>query len=51
MGFYVALVDAERCNVCGTCVDICPLDLIEIKDGRAVVSDGCMGCGACITDC
>ncbi len=44
------VVDEERCNVCGLCLDIgCP----AIAPGEDFVSitDGCTGCGLCIEVC
>lgn len=30
-------IDTTKCNVCGTCVDICPVEVLEIRDKRLVV--------------
>ena len=47
-----AIVNAETCNACGECVEVCPLDAIEIKDDIAVVDeDTCGDCGACVDAC
>ena len=47
-----AIVNQETCNGCGDCVDSCPLDAIEITDGKAVVDeDTCGDCGACVDVC
>ena len=51
-GFMAAVVDAEKCTGCETCVESCPLDAISMKDGLAVVdADTCGDCGACIDVC
>jgi Fe-S-cluster-containing hydrogenase component 2 len=47
-----AVVDAEKCTGCETCVDSCPLDAIKMKDSLAVVdADTCGDCGACVDVC
>lgn len=47
-----AVVDAEKCTGCESCVDSCPLDAIEMQDDIAVVdTDTCGDCGACVDAC
>jgi NAD-dependent dihydropyrimidine dehydrogenase PreA subunit len=47
-----AIVNQETCNGCGDCIDSCPLDAIELNDGKAVVDeDTCGDCGACVDVC
>lgn len=47
-----AVVNAENCSGCGSCVDACPVEAIEMKDDIAVVdADTCTDCGACIDAC
>jgi UDP-glucose 4-epimerase len=41
----------DDCNGCGACEKICFLQVIEIKDGKAVIGEGCVGCGRCSTVC
>lgn len=46
------IVDVEKCNACGDCVDACPLDAIEMKDGKAAIDgETCGDCGACVDVC
>ncbi|MDW5562390.1 MAG: 4Fe-4S binding protein [Methanomassiliicoccus sp.] len=49
---YSASVDAELCNSCGKCAEVCAFDAI-VADKKTVVYDvaKCMGCGACVTLC
>ena len=46
-----AKVDQKKCNGCGTCKDICPVNAIKIENERAVISDDCVECGACVNQC
>lgn len=46
-------VDAGKCDGDGTCVDVCPVDVFEIREGKAVVAnnDECLVCRACEVQC
>jgi len=44
-------VNLKKCTGCGSCVDICPVQAIDIKKDKAVISDECVECGACINEC
>ncbi len=49
---YLAGVDADLCNGCGTCVDMCPMEAIELVDDLARIDDSrCIGCGVCAYHC
>lgn len=41
----------ENCVGCGTCVDTCGFNAIQIINGKAVHNDQCRGCGRCVTYC
>jgi ferredoxin len=47
-----AIIDAEKCEGCESCVDVCPTDAITMVDGKAVVDpEECGDCGACVDEC
>jgi electron transport complex protein RnfB len=51
---YYAVVNAEACNGCGTCVKRCQVNAVKIdaKAGIARINlDRCIGCGNCVTSC
>jgi len=43
----------ERCVGCGRCVDVCPHQVFEMEQKKAVLldKDACMECGACALNC
>ncbi len=44
-------VKQSECVGCGACVNTCPFGAIEMKDGKAVITDACTSCGACVEAC
>lgn len=52
MGYNVN-VDADKCVGCGECVDVCPVEVCEIKDGKSepVNAEECLGCESCVEVC
>jgi ferredoxin len=49
---FYAVVDAELCKGCGTCIKRCQLAARVIVDGKATVNlDRCIGCGNCVVTC
>lgn len=46
-------LDAEKCNGCRLCVDVCPQGVFEMVEKRARIfdRDACMECGACALNC
>lgn len=49
---YKVTRDADSCELCGTCVDCCHFDAIEIADGAYVYRpENCYGCELCVENC
>ncbi|MGC9024727.1 MAG: 4Fe-4S binding protein, partial [Chloroflexia bacterium] len=45
-------VREERCSGCGVCLESCPQEAIQLREGRAWVdATRCNGCGACVEVC
>ncbi len=47
------LVNEELCIGCGECVDVCPVEVFELQDDKAVPVnvDECLGCESCVEVC
>jgi NAD-dependent dihydropyrimidine dehydrogenase PreA subunit len=45
--------DAELCNGCAKCVEVCPHAVFEMDGRKAVLArpSACMECGACQLNC
>ena len=41
-------VDTEKCVGCGECVDVCPVEVYEMADGKSNPAhyEECLGCGS-----
>jgi electron transport complex protein RnfB len=49
---FYAGVDSDLCSGCETCLSLCQMDALAIKDSIASVNlDRCIGCGVCVTGC
>ncbi len=49
------VIDDKKCTVCGTCVEICPMEIFVKEEKKVVVepkkSNECIGCRACEVQC
>jgi electron transfer flavoprotein alpha subunit len=45
------IIDKDLCTGCGSCVDECPFEAIELIDDVAASNDKCTLCGACVDVC
>ena len=43
--------DAQKCSLCGTCVEKCPFGALSIESAGIVVSESCRMCGLCVRHC
>jgi NAD-dependent dihydropyrimidine dehydrogenase PreA subunit len=52
MGYKIT-VDEEKCIGDGECVDVCPVEVYELQDGKAVPvhMEECLGCESCVEVC
>jgi ferredoxin len=49
---FVASLDTETCQGCGTCVERCQMEAVYLDDGQAILDlSRCIGCGLCVTTC
>ncbi|MFX0099623.1 MAG: indolepyruvate ferredoxin oxidoreductase subunit alpha [Candidatus Hodarchaeota archaeon] len=49
---FIAKINEEECSGCETCVDMCPMEAIEMKDYKATINENkCIGCGVCAHFC
>lgn len=49
---YVARVDTDRCEGCGTCLGYCQFEALSLgREAVRVDWDRCMGCGVCVDQC
>ncbi len=46
------VIDREKCNLCGKCVDLCQFDAISINNQQLAINNYfCEGCAACAAIC
>ncbi len=49
---YLPEVEEDICVGCGTCVEKCPMQAIDLVENIAVInSSRCIGCGVCVHHC
>ncbi len=46
-------VDEDKCEGCEECVDVCPVEVFEMVDGKSspVNAEECLGCESCVEVC
>ncbi len=45
------IVNLEKCTGCETCLEACPFDAIDFKDGKAYINEYCNACMSCLAGC
>ena len=45
------IIDKDLCTGCGSCIDECPFEALDLIDELAVVNEKCTLCGACVDVC
>ena len=50
---FIPTVDTDKCIGCGECVEVCPVEVFELEDEKAVAAnaDECLGCESCVEVC
>ncbi len=50
---YSAVLDRDKCILCGQCADVCMFKSITFDQGDSLIYDStsCMGCGLCVEVC
>jgi ferredoxin len=48
---YVSSINEDLCAACGTCLERCKFEAINVENYAHVDSDKCVGCGLCAVTC
>jgi NAD-dependent dihydropyrimidine dehydrogenase PreA subunit len=50
---FIPTVDADKCEGCEECVDVCPVEVFEMVDEKSVPvnAEECLGCESCVEVC
>jgi NAD-dependent dihydropyrimidine dehydrogenase PreA subunit len=50
---YEVVVDEDKCEGCEECIEVCPVDVYEMVDGKSspVNAEECLGCESCVEVC
>ncbi len=50
--YFMRKTDNDSCQGCGACVEICPVQAVEMLDDAPILNqEWCIGCGVCATVC
>jgi NAD-dependent dihydropyrimidine dehydrogenase PreA subunit len=50
--YFIRTTDEDRCTGCGECVDVCPVQAVNLEGDLPVVDEAwCIGCGVCGNVC
>ena len=41
----------DKCDFCGACVSVCPVDSIDLYEARIVITESCIDCILCVWIC
>ena len=46
-------INYKKCTSCKNCLELCPMNCFEEKDGKIIVTKPkeCIGCMACVVQC
>ncbi len=44
-------IDLNKCDGCGKCIEVCPVEGIKLEKGKAGVTEQCVDCETCISVC
>ena len=46
-------IDTEKCDNCGDCTDVCPMEVLILEDGKLTITDPeeCSYCETCVDLC
>ena len=48
----MAFVITDKCTMCGSCVEVCPVEAINEGDPKYIIDpELCIDCGACQPEC
>ena len=49
------IIDEQNCSGCGTCVDVCPMDVFFGSEGKEIpivsYPEECWHCNSCVLEC